>query len=149
MAVLAVAHLAIRVGLGVGDAAPDLFALAVLFAGRSLRVGHAAVLGFGLGLLQDSFAGRDFGAGALALTSAGAAAAYARQLFVGDSVVFVAAYFFVGKWLLDLVGWAASGGSEWAAFTDRMLLAAPLAALYAAGAGLVLHFVLLRGARTP
>ncbi len=149
VAVLATAHLTIRFGLGIGDVAPDLFALAVLVAGRSMRMSHAAALGFGLGLLQDAFTERGFGASPLALTAVGAAASYTRQLFVGDSVIFVASYFFVGKWVVDVIRWLASDEAGWAALADRVLMAAPLAALYAAVVGLALHFLFLKRPRAP
>lgn len=148
-AALTVAHLLLRVGLGVGDAAPDLFALAVLFAGRSMPMRHAAMLGFGLGLLQDGFAPQAFGASALALTLVAATASWTRQVFVGDSAAFLAAYFFLGKWALDLIYWLAFGERDWAAFTEHALIAGPLAALYAAGTGVVLHWLFLRSSKAP
>lgn len=149
VAALVVAHLSVRVGLSVGAAAPDLFALAVLFAGRSMRVRHAAMLGFGLGLLQDGFVPQAFGASAVALTLVAAAASYTRQMFVGGSATFLACYFFLGKWVLDLVYWLTLGEHDWAAFAERVLIVGPVAALYVAGVGLILHWLFMRSAKAP
>ena len=150
VAVLAVAHLSVRVGLGVGGAAaPDLFALAVLFAGRSMLTRHAAVVGFGLGLLQDGFVPQAFGASPAALTLVAATASWTRQVFVGDSATFLASYFFLGKWVLELFYWLILGEHDWAAFADRVLIAGPVAALYAAGVGLALHWLFLRSPKAP
>lgn len=144
VAVLATTHLTLRVGIGIRDAAPDLMALAVLFGGRFMRTPSTAVLGFGLGLLQDAFSQLAFGASALAMTFVGAVASRMRQLFVGKSVLFLASYFFFGKWTLDLVRWLTAGPAGWAAFSEEILVAAPLAALYAAAAGLLIQFLFLK-----
>ncbi len=149
VAILATAHLTLRVGLGIGDVAPDLMTLAVLFGARFMRTPSTAALGFGLGLLQDAFSPLTFGASALAMALVGAVASRTRQLFVGNSFLFLASYFFVGKWTLDFIWWLASGSAGWATFSDRILVAAPLAALYATATGLLVHFLFRERRRRP
>ena len=65
---LIVAHLLLRVALGLGNEAPDLFLVAVLVGSRHLSLRGGAVLGFGVGLIEDSFAMGSFGATVFAMT---------------------------------------------------------------------------------
>lgn len=130
--ILVFLHLALHVGLGLDTAAPDLIAVATLFGARRLRGTGAAALGLGLGVLEDSLALTDFGASALALSIVAFLGARSRDLFEGDSLLFVAVYVFLGKVIRDVIRIAITNG-EW----EGVLTSTPLAALYAAGAGLV------------
>jgi cell shape-determining protein MreD len=97
--------------------APDLLVCALLLAARALRVGAASALGFALGLLEDAFAVTHFGTGALVFTAAAALGSWSRDVFLGDEPLFIAAYLFAGKWVVDLAVLLLSGGfSWWAAF---------------------------------
>lgn len=132
IAILVFLHLALHVGLGLESAAPDLIAVATLFGARRLRGIGATALGLGLGVLEDSLALADFGASALALSIVAFLGARSRDLFEGDSLLFVAVYVFLGKVIRDVIHIAITQ-AEWAGvFTST-----PIAALYAAGAGLV------------
>jgi rod shape-determining protein MreD len=134
---LVVANFVLHIGLGLGRSAPDFLTVALLLGVRRVRGSVAAALGLILGLLQDSLSVTAFGADALVLTVLGFLGARSRDLFEGDSLLFVAAYLFLGKWLHDLGYWALAGGGARSDFVGQMLLQAPLSALYAAGAGLV------------
>ena len=138
IALLVVIYFGLHLVLGLGDAVPDLLTVAVLLAARRLGGSAAAILGFGLGLLRDSLSLVAFGADTVALTLVGFLGPRSRDLFIGDSLGFVGAYLFIGKWLHDAVYHvvAASGG-RWETATSRLLIEAPLASLYAAAAGVV------------
>jgi rod shape-determining protein MreD len=141
VAALAVLHFLIHLGVGLGREAPDLLTLALLIGAREVKMGTGAVLGFAFGLMEDSFSVLSFGANTIALTLVGALGARTRDLFVGESLLFVVSYFFVGKWVRDLVLWVAVGGSLRGPFDEVMLVQASLAALYVAALGLVVLWV--------
>jgi len=133
---LVVLHFGLHLSLGLGQSAPDLLIVALLIAAREVGVGAGAGLGCFLGLLDDAFSVLAFGANTLALTLVGAAGAKTRDLFVGDSLVFMVSYLVLGKWCRDLLHWVAVGESVREPFVDTMLINSPLAAAYAALIGL-------------
>jgi rod shape-determining protein MreD len=137
---LFVLHFLLHLGLGLGRAAPDLLVVALLVGARRLRMGTGAALGFGFGILEDAFSVLAFGANTIALTLVGAVGARTRDLFVGDSVLFMASYLMAGKWLRDLIFWIAAGELR-GPFGDVMLAQAVPAALYAAAVGVVAMLV--------
>lgn len=139
--VLVVLHFLLHLGAGLGSEAPDLLAVALLVGSRELRMGSGAGLGFAFGLMEDAFSVVAFGANTVAMTLVGALGARTRDLFVGDSLLFLVSYLFLGKWLRDLVFWIAVGEGARGPFTDAMLVQGGLAALYAAGVGLVAMWV--------
>ncbi len=130
--ILVFLHFTLHVGFGLEEAAPDLIAVATLFGARRLRAPGAALLGLGLGILEDALSLLFFGASALALAVIAFLGARSRDLFEGDSLLFIALYLFLGKWLRDTIQVALTD-AEW----GLLLTGAPLAALYAAFAGLV------------
>ncbi|MBI4545548.1 MAG: hypothetical protein HY703_10155 [Gemmatimonadetes bacterium] len=146
IAVLVVGHFTLYLALGLGAAGPDLLTVALLLGARRLRGATAAGLGLALGVLEDALSLQGFGAAAIALTLVGYLGARSRDLFVGDSLLFLGFYLFVGKWLHDAVydlfaGPAAAGGGA-----GGLLIDAPLAALYASGvavAALLLYRVVV------
>ena len=139
---LVLAHLLLHVGMGFGRGAPDLFLVATLVAGRLASVGLAAGLGFSLGLMEDAFSVLSFGSNAFALAVTGIAAARSRDLFVGDSVLFLFSYFLVGKWVRDLLAWLVSDSTVRDGFVEHILVAAPIAGAYAALLGIMVVVVL-------
>ena len=143
-AALVVAHLLLRIGFGLQNAAPDLMVLALLLASRSLGPGGAALLGFGLGLLEDGFSMLSFGASVFALTLVGAAAAQARVVFAGRSIFFHSTFLFVGKWTFDLLAWLVSDPDNRGAFVDELLQRSPVAALYVVAVGLTVRHLFLK-----
>lgn len=137
VAALAVLHFFLHVGLGIGREAPDLLTLALLVAARELAIGGAAAVGFLFGLLEDALSVLAFGSHAVAMTATGILGALTRDLFVGDSRLFAVSYFFVGKWMRDLVHWIVLGDELRQPFATQVLAQGSLAAAYAAAVGLV------------
>ena len=142
---LVVLHFFLRLGLGLGGSAPDLLVVALLIGARDLEAGGAAGTGFFFGLLEDAFSSLAFGSNALALVLVGALGARTRDLFVGDSVAFLAWYFLVGKFSRDLIHWLAVGDGLREPFVQAILIDGVIAALYATVAGMVAF--ILSGAR--
>ncbi len=140
IATLVVLHFFLHLGLGLGGAAPDLLTVAALLAARRMNRAVATLLGGVLGLIRDALALVAFGADALALAFVAYVGARTRDLFVGDSWLFVLLYLFVGKWSHDALHYgftAVKTGSGTADAFGRLVLLAPEAALYSALAGAV------------
>ena len=132
---LAALHFLLHVGFGLGDVAPDLLTVALLLGVREVDVGWGAVIGLVLGLLEDAFAVLGFGASTVAMTMIGVAGARTRILFVGDSLIFLASYLFIGKWGRDLLYWIAVGEGVRQPFVESMLIGSSVAAIYATAVG--------------
>ncbi len=128
-------HLLLHVALGIGAAAPDLFLIALLLAGRELGVLWGAALGLGLGLVEDSLSMLAFGANSIAMTTTGIVGGITRDLFVGDSRAFVFVFLLVGKWLRDLVYWIVAPEVIRDPFTEALLTRGLVVALYTAVVG--------------
>lgn len=142
---LIVTHLLLHVALGLGKAAPDLAVVALLLASRALGSAGGAATGFVLGLLEDAFSVVSFGANVFAMSVVGALAARTRELFVGDSIPFLAVFLVLGKWGRDVLVWLVSDSGSRAPFNDFVLMESPLLALYAGAAGLVARLIFARG----
>jgi cell shape-determining protein MreD len=136
VAALVVLHFVLRIGMGFQQLAPDLLVIALLLAAREMRAGFAAGVGLVFGILDGSLVPFTLGASALVLTILGFFGARSRELFAGDSYLFLAVYLFAGKWLFDLLLYLVTG-KAFAPGASYLLLISPLAALYAAAAGLV------------
>lgn len=130
--VLVLVHLLLHVGLGIGESAPDLMTVAVLLAARRMPATTAALLGLLFGVLEDALALVSFGASAVAFSTIALVGARSRDLFEGDSLLFVAVYLFLGKVLRDAIHVALT-----AAGSGMLLASTPIAALYATVAGLI------------
>jgi rod shape-determining protein MreD len=141
VATLVLLHFLLHVGLGVRHGAPDLLTVALLLAAREVGVGTAAGLGLAMGLLEDALSVVSFGANAVAMTAVGLLGAVTRDLFVGDSLVFLVSYFVIGKWVRDLVAWLAMGEALRQPFADQVLVQGLLGGLYAAVVGIAVMAV--------
>lgn len=137
VAILVVLHFFLRVGLGLGPLVPDLVVVAVLLAARQMRPGWAAGLGLLLGILEGAMVPFAFGASALVLSVLGYLGARTREFVAGYSPVFLVFYLFAGKWLHDALLYLVVLVNARAGPASFLLLISPLAALYAAIAGLV------------
>jgi rod shape-determining protein MreD len=137
IAVLVVLHFFLQLTLGLGLRAPDLLAVAVLLGARPLRGGAAAALGFTLGLLEDAVSIAAFGAAAATFTIVAYLGARTRDFFEGDSLLFLGAYLFLGKWIQEALYYGLAAGVRRGEPVEMLLTQAPLNALYAAAAGLV------------
>jgi rod shape-determining protein MreD len=131
--ILVVLHFVVHVALGIRGAAPDLLTIALLLGVRRLSGAGAAGLGLALGLLNDALSLTAFGALAVTYSILGFLGARSRDLFEGDSLLFVAAYIFLGKFLRDLIYQVLTRSAPW----SDLYTATPLAALYAAVAAIV------------
>jgi cell shape-determining protein MreD len=136
IAVLVVLYFLLRVGLGLGAFAPDLLVVALLLAARRMRAGWAAGLGFLLGVLDGAAHPLTMGVAALPLAVLGYLGARSREALSGDSPVLLALYLFAGKWLYDVLVYVLLVRSNMAGPVSLLVLASPLAAAYAAAAGL-------------
>lgn len=136
IAILVVLYFLLRVGLGLGAFAPDLLVVALLLAARRMRAGWAAGLGFALGVLDGAAHPLTMGAAALPLAVLGYLGARSREALAGDSPVLLALYLFAGKWLYDVFVYVLLMRSNMEGPVSLLVLASPLAAVYAAAAGL-------------
>lgn len=134
---LAFLHFLLHVGLGLGGWVPDLLTVALLVGARETHMGVGAGLGFAFGLMEDAFSLLSFGANTVALTVVGILGARTRDLFVGDSLLFLAFYLLVGKWLRDAVHWIMAGEGVRGPVVDQLLVQSPMQSLYAAAVGIV------------
>lgn len=132
-------HFLLHVGLGLGPAAPDLATLGVLVLARETGLVAGAAAGFVTGLLEDALNVLSFGSATLALTLAGAAGARSRELFVGDSKLFVVAYIGLGKWGRDAVQWFATTEPLRDPLVPSLLVESVVGALYLAVLALALR----------
>lgn len=130
---LVVVHLGVHVGVGIRGLAPDFLTVALLLGSRRLSGSGAAGLGLALGVLNDALSLTAFGAMAVTYAIVGFIGARSRDLFEGDSLLFVAVYIFLGKLLRDLIYLALTRSAPW----SDLWSVTPIAALYAAIAGLV------------
>ena len=140
-AVLVVLHFLLHVGLGIGGAAPDLLTVALLLVVREVGIGAAAGVGLGFGLLEDALSVVAFGVNSVAMTLVGLAGGTTRDLFVGDSLVFLISYFVLGKFLRDLLGWILMGDALREPFVSQVLVHGLLGGVYAAIVGIALMAV--------
>lgn len=137
IAVLILLHFVLRLGLDLGQTGPDLLVPAVLLGARRLSGGRAAVLGFAAGVLQDALALVGFGASAILLTVLAFLGARTRDLFFGDSLLFIGLYLFAGTWVFNAARLLMAGAGMRADPLHQLLVQAPLAALYSAAAGVI------------
>lgn len=135
--VLVALHFVLHLTFGLSVWAPDLLTLAVLMAARQLTGGAAAGVGFALGILEDAVSLGAFGAAAITQTVVGYLGARSRDLFVGDSVLFLSLYFFLGAWLQDALYYAVAPAVRRGELLEALLLHMPLQALYVAVVGVV------------
>ncbi|MGQ0813594.1 MAG: rod shape-determining protein MreD [Gemmatimonadota bacterium] len=136
IAVLVIAHLVLHVAIGLTTSAPDLMTVAVLLAARRLQGAAAAALGLLLGVLTDALSLTTFGALALVNAVIGFFGARSRDLFEGDSLLFVAVYIFLGKWLRDALYFGLTRSAQ-AESWSMLITAAPIAAVFAAIAAMI------------
>lgn len=136
IAALVVLHFVLRIGMGLEQLAPDLLIVALLLAAREMRAGWAAGLGLLFGILDGSLVPFNLGATAVVLTLVGFFGARSREMVAGDSLIFVATYLFIGKWVFDTLLYLLTG-EAFGPTAAYLVLVSPIAALYAAAAGLV------------
>lgn len=135
-ALLVLLHFLLRVGLGIGRAAPDLLAVLVLQVGRRTTGSRATAVGALLGLLEDATGIHNLGARAIGLGAAGFGASRSRRFLTGEGAGFTPIFLFVGTWLSLAVTWALRRPE--AGPPAELLLIMPVDAAWAAIAGTIL-----------
>ena len=144
---LVVLHYTLRPLLG-WRAPIDFLVIAILLAAVRVRPGTSAMLGFALGLATDSLNAEGFGARSLALTSIAFAASWMKAIFFADNLALNGFFFFVGKWVFDIILVVAEQRLSGGDMITQLLLWSPLSAFYTALAGVVL-LILLRPVLEP
>ncbi len=129
--------LALHIGLGLGALAPDLLTVAALLAARRLSGVKAAIVGLLIGLLADSIALVGFGASSIALVIVCFLGARTRDMFEGNSALFLGLYLFIGKWLRDAIWYAVAPAAHEGQQLSTLWTAAPMHALITAVCGAI------------
>ncbi|MGH7696247.1 MAG: hypothetical protein ACRENH_14780 [Gemmatimonadaceae bacterium] len=137
--ILVTLHYTIRPLLG-WRAPIDFLVIAVLLLSVRMRPGAAAALGFITGLVSDSLTPATLGAGALAMSVVGFAASWLRAVIFADNVVLHAFFFFIGKWVFDLIYLIIARGAPPLELLAQAGVWSPLSAALTAAAGV---FVML------
>lgn len=133
---LVVLHFVLRVGLGLGPLAPDLLVVALLLASRRMRAGPAAGLGLPLGVLEGAMNPLLLGPASLAQVVLGYFGSRSKEAVAGDSPGMLVLYLFAGKVVYDVLVYLVLALEGSAGSAVKLMLQTPLAALYAAFAGL-------------
>jgi rod shape-determining protein MreD len=122
-------------------ASVDFLVIALLLAAVRVRPGAAALVGFALGLLVDSLKPGTFGAASLAMTMIGYTASWLKPVFFADNLPLNAFFFFVGKWIFDIVYLTVGERLRGSELVMQLLLWSPLAAALTALVGVLLLVV--------
>ena len=145
--ILVVLHYTLRPMLG-WRAEPDFLVIALLLVAIRVRPGLAALLGFSTGMVADSLAVHAFGASALAMSAIAFSASWLKAVFFADNMALNAFFFFVGKWVYNVIYLLAErrfGGGE---LLMQILVWSSLSAAVTAFAGLATLLVLRPMLRT-
>ena len=134
--ILILVHLILRLALGM-TMVPDLITVAALEGGRRLGGWQSALYGLVLGILADSLALTGFGATSVAYVVVAYLGSRSRNLFEGDSYLFVAVYAFIGAWLVEAIRTFIGGSARVGAGASWLVSDALLNALYIALATVV------------
>ena len=140
-AILVVLHYTLRPLLG-WRAPMDFLVLALLLAAIRVRPAVGALIGLALGIVSDSLTPDALGAGAVAMTIVGYLASWLKAVFFADNIALNAFFFFLGKWVFDVIYFIVEhrlGGIE---LVQQLLLWSPLSAAATAVAGVLLLFVM-------
>ena len=140
-AILLLLHYPLRPLLG-WRAEMDFLVIALLLAAVRVRPGAAAAVGFVLGLMSDAPTPEAMGSAALALSAIGFAASWMKAAFFADNLALNAFFFFLGKWMFDVVYLMAERRVQGTALAMELLVWSPLAAAVTALAGVVLLLVM-------
>jgi rod shape-determining protein MreD len=139
--ILVLLHYTLRPLLG-WRAPMDFLILALLLASIRVRPAVGALIGLALGIVSDSLTPDALGAGAVAMTVVGYLASWLKAVFFADNIALNAFFFFLGKWVFDLIYFIVErrlGGIE---LVQQVLLWSPLSAAATAVAGVLLLFVM-------
>jgi rod shape-determining protein MreD len=139
--ILVLLHYTLRPLLG-WRAPMDFLLLALLLSAIRVRPAAAAVIGLILGIVSDSLTPESLGAGAVAMTVVGYLASWLKAVFFADNIALNAFFFFLGKWVFDVIYFSVEqrlGGIE---LIQQLLLWSPLSAAATAIAGILLLLIM-------
>lgn len=139
--ILVLLHYTLRPLLG-WRAPMDFLLLALLLAAIRVRPAAAAIIGLILGIVSDSLTPEALGAGAVAMTVVGYLASWLKAVFFADNLALNAFFFFLGKWMFDVIYFSVEqrlGGIE---LIQQLLLWSPLSAAATAIAGILLMLIM-------
>ncbi len=139
--ILVLLHYTLRPLLG-WRAPIDFLLLALLLSAIRVRPAVAAVIGLALGIISDSLTPESLGAGAVAMTVVGYLASWLKAVFFADNLALNAFFFFLGKWIFDVIYFSIEqklGGIE---LIQQLLLWSPLSAAATAIAGILLLLIM-------
>ena len=139
--ILVLLHYTLRPLLG-WRAPMDFLLLALLLSAIRVRPAVAAVIGLVLGIVSDSLTPESLGAGAVAMTIVGYLASWLKAVFFADNLALNAFFFFLGKWIFDVIYFSVEqrlGGIE---LIQQLLLWSPLSAAATAIAGILLLLIM-------
>jgi len=139
--ILVLLHYTLRPLLG-WRAPMDFLILALLLSAIRVRPAVAALIGLALGIISDSLTPEALGAGAVAMTIVGYLASWLKAVFFADNIALNAFFFFLGKWIFDVIYFSVEqklGGIE---LIQQLLLWSPLSAAATALAGILLLLVM-------
>ncbi|HUQ19018.1 MAG TPA: rod shape-determining protein MreD [Gemmatimonadaceae bacterium] len=139
--ILVLLHYTLRPLLG-WRAPMDFLVLALLLASIRVRPAVAALIGLAMGLVADSLTPDSLGAAAIAMTIVGYLASWLKAVFFADNLALNAFFFFLGKWIFDLIYFLVEqrlGGIE---LVQQLVLWSPLSAAATAAAGIVLILIM-------
>lgn len=145
--ILIVLHYTLRPLLG-WRAPIDFLLIAVMLLSIRVRPGVAAIIGFVVGLIADSLTPDSLGAGAVAMTAVGYTASWLKAVFFADNLALNAFFFFVGKWLFDILYFIGEQRLSGVELVQQVFLWSPLSAAATAVAG-VLLIVMMRPLLEP
>jgi rod shape-determining protein MreD len=139
--ILVLLHYTLRPLLG-WRAPMDFLLLALLLSAIRVRPAVAAIIGLALGIISDSLTPEALGAGAVAMTVVGYLASWLKAVFFADNLALNAFFFFLGKWIFDVIYFSIEqklGGIE---LIQQLLLWSPLSAAATALAGILLLLIM-------
>jgi rod shape-determining protein MreD len=139
--ILVLLHYTLRPLLG-WRAPMDFLILALLLAAIRVRPAAGALIGLALGIVSDSLTPDALGAGAIAMTIVGYLASWLKAVFFADNIALNAFFFFLGKWVFDLIYFIVEHRLLGIELVQQLLLWSPLSAAATAVAGVVLLFVM-------
>ena len=116
----------------------DFLVIALLLMAVRVRPGTAALVGFLMGLAADSVTPVAFGAAALGMTVVGYGASWLKAVFFADNLALNGFFFFLGKWVFDLIRMVAERQHAGVELLMQALLWAPLSAAATAVVGVIL-----------
>ena len=140
-AILVVLHYTLRPLLG-WRAPMDFLVLALLLSAIRVRPAVGALIGLALGIVSDSLTPDALGAGAIAMTIVGYLASWLKAVFFADNIALNAFFFFLGKWVFDVIYFSVEQRLAGVELIQQLLLWSPLSAAATAVAGVLLLFIM-------